>query len=205
MAGSLSRSTVPSPVSPCVERHPVFSVCSHSEEGRAEPAGAGGPGDVQPGVVSGERVGGRGGGGGGVHGHLTACPETRRFSPSSEAPFCFFFFKGTAASLPQHVCHVFANICFWISQHSGSQRLPPLRLFPWLHSPELRRSSATPACTFPHRSGDAWAPQPVAERGCLQDPGPSSVRTSAFLYAVIFLWDTDDLFFAVNPKTLQRK
>lgn len=125
---AFSSSWAPSPVSPYVERHPVFSVCSHSEEGHAEPASAGGSGDVQSGVVSGERVGG---GGRGIHGHLTACLETRRFSPRRHwLRRRLVVFKQTAPSVPQHVCNVFANICFWISQHSGSQRS---RLYAFFH------------------------------------------------------------------------
>lgn len=42
---------------PCTERHPVIPVRCYGEKGHADPAGAGGAGDVQPGVVSGERVG----------------------------------------------------------------------------------------------------------------------------------------------------
>lgn len=147
-----SGSTAPSSVSPYVERHPVFSVCSHSEEGHAEPARAGGSGDVQPGVVSGERVGGRGGGGRGVHGHLSACLETRRFWPRGHG-----LRRRLAASLPQHVCNVSASICFWISQHSGSQRS---RLYAVLH---VFAPAVPPRCSYQldyasmhisHRSGD---------------------------------------------------
>lgn len=66
-----SLSVVPPAVSPCTERHPVVSVCSHGEEGHSEPAGPGGPGDVESGVVSGERDGRGGGGGGRLHGRLS--------------------------------------------------------------------------------------------------------------------------------------
>lgn len=71
-------STAPPAVSSCTERHPVVSVCSHGEKGHSEPAGAGGAGDIEPGVVSGERVrrGGRGGGGRRLHGHLSLCPRS---------------------------------------------------------------------------------------------------------------------------------
>lgn len=57
----------PLSVPPPTERHPVLSVCRHRQKGHPKPAGAGGAGDVQPGVVSGERVwrGGR------LHGHLS--------------------------------------------------------------------------------------------------------------------------------------
>lgn len=61
------------------ERHPVVSVCSHGEKGHSEPAGAGGAGDVEPGVVFGERVGRGGGrrGGGRLHGHLSLTPKLK--------------------------------------------------------------------------------------------------------------------------------
>lgn len=52
------------------ERHPVISVSSHSQEGHPESAGAGGAGDIEPGVVPGERV--RRGGGRRLHGHLSS-------------------------------------------------------------------------------------------------------------------------------------
>ena len=60
-------STVPPAVCSRTERHPVVSVCSHGQEGHSEPAGAGGAGDIEPGVVPGERVWR----GGGLHGHLS--------------------------------------------------------------------------------------------------------------------------------------
>ena len=47
---------------PGAERDPVVAVGGHGEEGLPEPARTRGTGDLQPGVVAGERV--RGGGGG---------------------------------------------------------------------------------------------------------------------------------------------
>lgn len=60
-------STVTPAVCSCTERHPVVPVRSHSQKGHSDPAGTGGAGDIQPGVVSGERVGR----GGRLHGHLS--------------------------------------------------------------------------------------------------------------------------------------
>lgn len=65
--GLVQHLTVTPAVCFCAERHPVVSVCSHSQKGHSEPAGAGGAGDIQPRVVSGERVGR----GGRLHGHLS--------------------------------------------------------------------------------------------------------------------------------------
>lgn len=67
--GSLlsQHSTVTPAVCSCTERHPVVPVRSHSQKGHSDPAGTGGAGDIQPGVVSGERVGR----GGRLHGHLS--------------------------------------------------------------------------------------------------------------------------------------
>lgn len=53
--------------------HPVGAVGCHGAEGELVPAGAGGAGDVEPGVLAGERDGrGRG-----LHGHLRARPGPR--------------------------------------------------------------------------------------------------------------------------------
>lgn len=67
--GSLlsQHSTVTPAVCSCTEHHPVVPVRSHSQKGHSDPAGTGGAGDIQPGVVSGERVGR----GGRLHGHLS--------------------------------------------------------------------------------------------------------------------------------------
>lgn len=83
------------------ERHLVVSVCSHSQKGHSEPAGAGGAGDVQPGVVSWKRVGGGGGGGRGWwgggggwrrHGYL------RRWRPRVHAETEWGFFVASVPS-----------------------------------------------------------------------------------------------------------
>lgn len=57
----------PAVLSARTECHLVVPVRRHSEKGHADPAGAGGAGNIQPGVVSGERVGR----GGRLHGHLS--------------------------------------------------------------------------------------------------------------------------------------
>lgn len=146
-----SGSTAPSSVSPYVERHPVFSVCSHSEEGHAEPARAGGSGDVQPGVVSGERVRGRGGGRG-VHGHLSACPETRRFWPRGHG-----LRRRLVAFKRRLQSHSMFVMCLQVSASGSHSTLDPsapactqFSMFShplYLHA--AATSSITPACTFP--------------------------------------------------------
>lgn len=80
----------------CTERHPVVSVCGHSQKGHSEPAGAGGAGDVQPGVISGERDGR---GGGRLHGHLSLWRPCVRAETERGQDFC-----RSLASLCQTLC-----------------------------------------------------------------------------------------------------
>lgn len=171
-----SHSTAPPAVSSCTERHPVVSVCSHGEKGHSEPAGAGGAGDIEPGVVSGERVrrGGRGGGGRRLHGHLSLrlktrsgsrrCSRLRSCSLTPKLKTMQYCHQMMTALVSQHVCNV---PCMHITHpltelfcnppHTGSKPVPSICIFFMLcarctselqRKPRLRTRSFTLACKF---------------------------------------------------------
>lgn len=123
-------STVSPSLCPCTERHPVISVCSHSQKGHPEPAGAGGAGDIQPGVVSGERVGR----GGRLHGRL---------SPS----------RLCVLKLNKAFCHAAkpCGPCLKKERYTSLQQLSTLMLLlPHVHyrksTPKLEKCSILIAC-----------------------------------------------------------